>query len=203
MKYILILLIFSFECKSSNFNKFFPHLIKSEGILFTVTQYDRGGATKFGITYNTYRRYCYQKIQICDKNNDNILSAIDLSMTTIRDVQPIYYELYWSKMQGDLIENQAIAEIIVDMNINCGSGQYNRHIKAVQKFVGVKQDGIMGKNTAKAINATNSKILYEKIYQYRSRYYKAIGVGKQSKFLRGWLNRLNNSKKIHQNEKYI
>lgn len=203
MKYILILLICSLECRCSNFNKFFPHLIKSEGILFTVTQYDRGGATKFGITYETYRRFCYKKLEICDKNNDNILSSLDLSMTTIRDVQPIYYELYWSKMQGDLIENQAIAEIIVDMNINCGSGQKNRHIKAIQKFVGVKSDGIMGKNTVKYINQTNSKVLYEKIYNYRSRYYKAIGVGNQKKFLRGWLNRLNNSKKIHQNEKYI
>lgn len=52
---IYLLFIISFNAQSADFELFFPHLIRVEGTFFTVTQYDVGGATKFGVTYSVYK----------------------------------------------------------------------------------------------------------------------------------------------------
>jgi hypothetical protein len=38
-----LLLLISFIAQSADFEVFFPHLIRVEGMFFTVTQYDEGG----------------------------------------------------------------------------------------------------------------------------------------------------------------
>ena len=207
MKRLLLLLLFLLCSKtaiSADFNKYFPHLLKAEGLIFTVTQYDRGGATKFGVTITTFKIACAKAIALnCDKNADKKVNAIDLGLTTPNDIKPIYKSLYWQQALAESIENQAIAEAIVDILVNCGPGRNNAHIKAIQKAVNAKQDGKIGKETIRKINQSNPSKLYKKIFDYRAKFYKRIGVGKQQKFLRGWLNRINQLKQIHKNERYI
>lgn len=199
---LLILTLFVLTCNAAKFDKFFPHLIKAEGIIFTVTQYDRGGATKFGVTLRTYLSYC-NRSAICDKNKDGVVNVSDLALTSLNDVNPIYYYYYWKPYLADSIRNQAIAELLVDMYINCGTGKRREHIKFLQSYLRIKQDGRIGSKTLLAINTAKQKNLYKYIYNYRVRYYKAIGVGKQRKFLRGWLNRIQKLKQNHQDEKLI
>jgi lysozyme family protein len=178
--------------------------MKAEGIIFTVTQFDLGGPTKFGVAWKTFVTACQQAIaKDCDKNRDKKLTPSDLALTTQTDAKVIYNKMYWEKNYGHLITNQGIAELIVDQAINCGNGRGNRHIKAIQKFVNVRQDGKLGAKTVEAINKADAKKLYSKIFKYRTNFYKAIGKGSQRKFLKGWLNRINNLKQIHQNEGYI
>ncbi|MFC0182749.1 Predicted Peptidoglycan domain-containing protein [Pseudarcicella hirudinis] len=206
MKRLLLFLIV-FICntsKAADFEKYFPHLLKAEGILFTIVQYDRGGATKFGVTFQTYRIACNKSIAlVCDKNRDGKLTSVDLSMTTQKDIKPIYKFMYWKQAKAHEIKNQAVAEVITDILVNCGPGRGNIHLKAIQGLVGAKRDGVLGSETVKKINQANSKKLYTKIYNYRASYYKKIGVGSQRKFLRGWINRIVNLKKIHLHEKYV
>ena len=200
---ILLFFLFSIHTRAGNFNLFFPHIIQAEGVKFTITQYDRGGATKFGITLMTYKDYCKSQLTFCDKNGDRILNAFDLSLTTLNDVKPIYRKNYWNRVKADLIQNQALAEAITDIVINCGFKQGQKHIQAVQRFIKVKPDGILGIKTIEKINKANARKVYLIIYEYRVRYYTKLGVGNQKKFKQGWLNRILNLKKQHEKLNYI
>lgn len=200
---IFLFFLFSIHVRAGNFNLYFPHIIQAEGVKFTITQYDRGGATKFGITLMTYKDYCRSQLTFCDKNGDRILNAFDLSLTTLNDVKPIYLKNYWNRVKADQIKNQALAEALTDIVINCGFVQGKRHIQAVQKFIKVKQDGVLGIKTIQKINSGNAREIYILIFKYRLNYYNRLGVGKQSKFKQGWKNRVTNLKKTHEKLHYI
>lgn len=204
MKYYLILTFFIFSsiCKGADFETFFPHVIKVEGVLFTVTQYDKGGATKFGVTYSTYKTWCDSKpIEIfpCDKDGNGRITKNDLRLTVLLDVKPIYKKYYWDAVKADSIKNQAVAELFVDFIINSGAGYKNNNIKAVQRIVGVVADGKIGVKTLKAINEYPPKKLYNKLHKHRLNYYYSIAHGTQKTFLKGWLGRLQTLKSIHKN----
>jgi lysozyme family protein len=207
-KYLtFFLLVFSFQATSADFEKFFPHLIRVEGIFFTVTQYDAGGATKFGVTYSVYKTWCNGKMIVvapCDKDSDGKITTNDLRLTVLQDVKPIYKTQYWDVCKADMIDNQAVAELLVDMVVNCGVGYDRRHVKAFQKIVGVAQDGKIGPKTLKAINQGNSLKIYNDLVKYRKSFYKKLTLKKRSqkKFLKGWYKRLSILKSIHyKNEK--
>jgi lysozyme family protein len=204
MKYFLICVIICLSAclKAADFEGYFPHLIKVEGSFFTITQFDKGGATKFGVTIGSYQMYCKgQKIVIvvCDKNKDNKVDKEDLALTVLRDVKPIYKTGYWDFVHGDEIDSQPVAEMICDLYVNSGSGKDNKHIKKLQRFLGIKDDGVIGSRTIKAINRAKPRWLYEAIYNYRVGYFKSIvrHNKSQKKFLKGWLNRLKILKKTH------
>jgi len=204
MKYIKIItfLLLSIACKGASFDKFFPNIIKVEGILFTVTKYDKGGATKFGVTYATFKSWCKEIIVVkvpCDKDLNGKITKNDLRLTVLNDVKPIYKAFYWDVVNADYINNQRVAELFVDFIINSGCGYKNKHIKVIQKIVGVKADGKIGEKTLKAINSYNQKELYIKLYKYRINYYYSIAHGGQRNNLEGWLNRMLKIKSIHQN----
>ena len=207
-KYIIILLLLQFFTgKSADFQKYFPRLISLEGVTFTVTQYDKGGATKYGITYDTFKLWCDGKvveIPPCDKDNDQKVTVNDLRLTVLQDVKPIYQKYYWDKVKADEIQSQGIAELFVDLTINSGVGYKNCHIKALQEIVQVNNDGKIGPKTLRAVNTGNQKKIYNSLYKYRKNYYYKISHRKhQSKFLRGWLYRISHLKSIHYNEKLI
>jgi lysozyme family protein len=199
-KYLTLLLFISYSSLSADFEKFFPHIIAVEGVMFTVTKYDKGGATKYGITYSTFKTWCNRKIVVifpCDKDGNGQLSTNDLRLTVLQDVKPIYKAQYWNICRADLIVNQEFAELWTDFIINSGNGYKNRNIKAVQRIVGAKVDGKVGEQTIKKINDFDAKLLYKKLYRYRIRYYHSIAYGDQKYNLKGWLNRLTKIKRIH------
>lgn len=203
---LCLLVMLNTNIWAARFVLFFPHLIKAEGLYFVIVQYDKGGATKFGITISTYMMWCNQTTLIwigCDKDQNGKLTDNDLRLTTLNDVRPIYQKQYWDAYRLSEIHNQAIAEIISDMIVNCGTGVKNKHIKAIQNYLKLEPDGVIGTKTIAKINKVNAKNLYNFIYEYRKAHYLKIGVGKQKKFLKGWLNRLSTSKQIHEHEKYI
>jgi len=142
---------------------------------------DRGGQTKNGITYMTYCTYCRQK----GKRKPTIEDLKKLDFVEWLD---IIRTLYWDKWLADKIDNQSVANILVDWQINSG----NWGVRIVQKMLGVKVDGKVGKYTLKALNKWNQQILFNDIKDKRVLFYQSI-VDKnpsQAKFLKGWLNRL-------------
>ena len=197
-----LLVIISFNAQSADFDLFFPHLIHVEGTFFTVTQYDVGGATKFGVTYAVYKTWCHGKVVViapCDKDGNGYITTNDLRLTVLKDVKPIYKSHYWNICKADLIDNQAVAENIVDMIVHCGMGRNRQHIKAIQRIVGVVQDGKIGPRTLRAINQGNSLKIYDDLTKYRKSFYKKLTLKKRSqkKFLKGWYKRLLILKQIH------
>lgn len=155
-----------------------PFILKWEGG-FSNHPNDKGGCTMKGITIKTFKCY-FGEYQTCD----------DLKNITDEQWLCIFEDGYWNPCKGDDIENQSIANIIVDWAWMSGVKNVT---KKIQKLLNVEADGIIGKQTIKAINDSDSKQLFNNIYNERVKYYNTI-VEKnpsQKTFLKGWLNRLN------------
>ena len=91
-----------------------------------------------------------------------------------------------------MIANQSLAIFLVVWL--WGSGKYA--ITIPQSLLGVPADGIVGMKTINALNGMNQYNIYNKVWEARKQFYYNIVKNNpsQSKWLRGWLNRLNDLK---------
>lgn len=133
---------------------------------------DKGGATNLGITQSTYNFY-YEG---------------DVKDITMEQAETIYRTGYWSKIMGDDIKSQSVAEYLFDWIVNAG---LSTPVKKLQILVGTEADGKMGKKTLKALNDKDPKILFNQLVDCRVAFYRALVDKKPSQkvFLNGWLNR--------------
>lgn len=140
---------------------------------------DTGGATMRGVTIGTYKTYC-------ERVGKPEPTVEDLKNITYEEIYDLAYKLYWSKIDGDNIDNQSIAELCFDGVWGSGTG----YIKIMQKVIGTKTDGIWGPKTTAAVNAyIPQEELFDKLWQRRKKYFE--GCATAWKYLRGWMNRLN------------
>ena len=178
-----------------------PKILKWEGG-FVNDPIDSGGATNKGVTLATYKTYR-------KAHGMKPPTIADLKKITDDEVLSILKEFYWDKMRADDIANQSIANLCVNTLWGSGTG----YIRTIQGVLGVKQDGVVGPVTLAAINGHPSqKILFQKLWNRRKKFFEDIvansvvayerKVGRQAtereklkytkkRFLRGWLNRLN------------
>lgn len=152
---------------------------------------DNGGATMIGVTIGTYRSYCKYK-------GKKVPSATDLKNIPYKEWRDIVHTMYWSKWKADLINDQAVANMIVDWVWASGQGI---GIKRVQKLLNLTADGIVGPKTIAAINAANSTELVKKVYDARAAHFNAIVKANpsQKKWLKGWINRIDYIYKLGSN----
>ena len=143
---------------------------------------DVGGATNKGITIATWR------LHGCDNDGDGDIDADDLRIITNEQWMEIFKCQYWDRWKADEIENQSIANIVVDWV--WASGVHG--IKQVQKILGVEVDGIVGRKTLAALNSRPADPLFHQIQAARIAFVENIVRRKptQRKFLRGWKNRI-------------
>ena len=166
-------------------NKLVPLIFKWEGN-WSNEKNDKGGATNIGITLSTWKSQGY------DKNHDGKIDIDDLKLITKQDVVNMLKKNYWDRWKADLINNQSIANILVDWVWN--SGSYG--IKIPQKVLKVTQDGIVGNKTIEAINSSDQNKLFNELKQARGDFFIQITKNdpSQLKFLKGCINRLNDFK---------
>lgn len=160
-------------------------IIKWEGG-FVNHPNDKGGATNIGITIDTFRYY-----RQCRKLPNPTIE--DLKNISFEEWVDILKTLYWDRWQADNINNQSIANLLVDWV--WGSGVYG--IKYPQQVLHVVVDGIVGVNTLTAINSyTNQEELFQKLWDRRKQHFESIVQRDPSQkvFLKGWMNRLNDYK---------
>ena len=164
----------------ADFKKYAPKLLQLEGG-YTNHPDDLGGPTVKGITLRTYRAYCGQEKSIKDLRN--------MSYETWQNIMK---DLYWDKCRADEIENQSLAEIIVDWCVNSGMVG----LRKVQEIAGCKPDGIAGPITLSMINTANPETLFNRIWDARKQFYTNIVKKNPSQkvFMNGWMNRLNSFK---------
>jgi lysozyme family protein len=90
---------------------------------------------------------------------------------------------------ADKINNQSIAEFLVDWLYNSGSWG----IKIPQRILQVKEDGLVGEKTILAVNNANGALFFCNLIQAREKFFRDIVVNNPSQkiFLKGWINRNN------------
>lgn len=165
--------------------KFEPFVLRWEGgAKYTNNKHDRGGATKYGITIATWRTVGY------DKNGDGKIDEKDVQLITEEDFKKVLKRNFWDKWKADEIKNQSVAEILVDWL--WASGKWG--IIKPQQLLGVKADGIVGKQTLAAVNGyPNQRQLFEALKNARKSYINKLIKADPSQIVnkKGWLNRIN------------
>lgn len=162
-----------------------PKILKWEGG-FVNHPNDKGGATNKGITIGTFSYY--RRLKGLPQP-----SVEDLKDISNEEWKNILKTLYWDRWKADQINNQSIANLLVDWV--WASGVYG--IKYPQQVLGVVVDGIVGNRTLTAVNEyPDQKGLFQKLWDRRKQHFENIVQRDPSQkvFLNGWMNRLNDYK---------
>ena len=165
---------------NNNFVRALAFVLREEGG-YSNNRSDSGGETNFGITHATYDIYRRSKNKPCRS-----VRLIDSS-----EVKEIYTTDYWEPAGCTLLPSN-LALCHFDWAVNHG---ILGATKTLQQVLGVREDGVIGSSTKQALTAAMAKHkeiwLCSRYNAIREGCYRRWGVGSQSIFLKGWLNRLN------------
>lgn len=176
------------------FDELFEGVIKHEGYYANVTG-DRGGETYMGIARNLHPNWeGWAVIDVYKSEVGKIKhnAKIDIDGLTFL-VKEFYRHTLYHKYQIESIKNGALQEIIFDWCVNSGRWGSRGVQRVLNQFfdADLKLDGIIGKNTLNAINASEPETLFDAIKAARINYYHIIAKkGQNHKFLKGWLRRI-------------
>lgn len=157
----------------ADYKKFIPILKKHEGG-WSDDPSDPGGATMCGVTLAIFREFYGD-----ERTKEDLRNITDEQWSKIM-------KSYWDRCQGDKIDNQSIADVLVDWCVNSGTTA----IRKVQFRFGLKTDGVVGHNTLSVLNGNDPRYVFDTIKSARIAYYNDLGK-RMPKFLKGWLNRTN------------
>jgi len=167
------------EGNNMPFDKDLVNTLRYEG---GVTN-DSGGLTNYGIRQDIYNFYL----------KSNKLQSKSVKELNYGEVRDFYESEYYKKPKIDQLPED-IQGLVFDSAVNLGRGTT---IKQLQKAVGSKSDGIIGKKTLKAVEEFINKNGIEKlkeelIYSRADRYQQLHGSNpeKYGKYVNGWMNRL-------------
>lgn len=121
--------------------------------------------TKFGIAANTY-------------------PDLDIPNLTLDQAKEIYFRDWWLKAGGDVFDFAIVAQLW-DFAINAGMSTARR---ALQRAANVADDGIIGPNTIKAVNAMTVTDVIMRFNAQRLRYYTSLSTWPT--YGKGWTNRV-------------
>lgn len=135
-----------------------------------------------GVTLATYTEYCRKK----GYPRPTVERLCGITYTQWLD---ILKTMFWDRWKADEIQNQSVAEILVDWV--WASGKYG--ITIPQRVLGVTVDGVVGAKTLAAVNAQNPAQFFARIVQERKAYIERICASRpvNNKYKHGWLRRLN------------
>lgn len=149
---------------------------------------DLGGETRKGITYTTWK-------SVFGDTHDRFMKMSD------EDWAKVFHDLFWSKIQGDKINSQKIADILVDWVWTSGASVPCKRLQALLNTMGnnLVVDGKIGDVSIAAINNADQNKLYTAIIKDRFDYLDEICKArpKNLKFLKGWQNRITNLTKSY------
>ena len=165
------------------FTIFVNEVLKSEGG-YVNDPADSGGETICGVCRKNFPTLpVWKRLDTCRTLAEK--KALRLTDAELSGIKSVYKSQYYDRCKCDAIASAAVAFQVFDMAVNAGVA---RACKMLQKVVGATQDGVIGPATIAKVNGSIYNVAWEFLAQ-REAYYRTIGVGKNAKFLRGWLNR--------------
>lgn len=177
--------------------KYFRLILNSEGG-YVNDPTDRGGETNRGITLSALNTAKKQGLVNQDVTIKSLTDDLD-------SVYIIYNQNYYIKAKSYILPHP-FAYAYVDATINHGRGNSGKFLQRTCNVFNAKidVDGAIGKNTIAAVEKILAEQdLYKIIVTFnniRESFYNAIVKNNpsQSKFLKGWMNRLNRIRKYCQ-----
>lgn len=153
---------------------------------------DNGGETYAGIARNHWPKWeGWSIIDNIKKHFGNTAKAININAKSDHRlnllISQFYKKNFWDPLKLDLVNDQQLANSVYDFGVNSGT---SRSAKYLQLSAGVKDDGIIGKQTLAAVNSADRKVIYYDFNKRRETFYKSIAKGNQAQFLKSWLSRL-------------
>jgi lysozyme family protein len=180
---------------------FMPILLTQEGGWCNKPG-DKGGETWEGVAYNYYPKWAgwplvFQiKMQLgfpatgwTNQQVHDLNAALRINDALDALVDKFYECSEWDTMNADFINNQSIANFLVDWEVNCGEGA---PIKHTQIILGISPVVInMGPKTLAGINRNSNQDFFDKIQAARVQYYHDVVTANPSdqQFLSNWLKR--------------
>ena len=159
-----------------NFEQCMGWLLEHEGGYINHPS-DPGGETNLGVTRAVYEQYVGR--QVMDGEMEGL---------THDDVYPIYKENYWNRLRADDLPS-GVDWSCFDWGVNSGT---SRAAKALQRIVGVEQDGGIGPMTLQAVTEMKPVDIIEQLHHMRDGFYRDLSTF--DTFGRGWIRRNDETK---------
>ena len=159
-----------------NFEQCMGWLLEHEGGYVNHPS-DPGGETNLGVTRAVYEQYAGR--QVMDGEMEGL---------THDDVYPIYKENYWDRVRGDDLPS-GVDWAVFDWGVNSGT---SRAAKALQRIIGVEQDGGIGPMTLQAVASIEPADIIDQMHYMREGFYRSLSTF--DTFGRGWLRRNDETK---------
>lgn len=167
----------------ANFNSYLPLLQQVEGGFQKLSK-DRGN-------YNSRGELAGTNYGISARWYESVLgyppTEADMRAITKSQAQNLFQVYFWNAQGGNRINNQAVANTIIDHEINAGNGVLIAQ-RVLNRYFGFRlaEDDAIGPNTLNAINSVDPSGFVEKYNEARADHYRSLN----STFLGTWLNRL-------------
>ena len=166
----------------SRFEDCLARILKHEGG-YVNDPLDSGGRTNLGVTQRVWEEFVGHPV-----------SEADMRALTPEIIAPMYKLKYWNPSYCEVLP-KGLDYVVFDFAVNAGTG---RSVKTLQQAIGCVSDGVIGPKTMAVINDANTKDLIAKFSDARADFYQGIVARKpdQARFIKGWLNRVEESRKL-------
>ena len=167
---------------TGEFEKALKRILKHEGG-YVNDPLDSGGMTNLGVTKRVWEEFVGHPV-----------SEADMRALTPEIIAPMYKMKYWNSSYCEVLP-KGLDYVVFDFAVNAGTG---RSVKTLQQAIGCVADGVIGPKTMAAINDAEPKDLIAKFSDARADFYQGIVARKpdQTRFIKGWLNRVEESRKL-------
>ena len=150
---------------------------------------DPGSATNYGVSLRWLKAQgLLEDLEQQDKTQDEVLVVKEL---TKEQAEAFYKTWWWDKYNYGAIDNQLVADKILDTAVNLGAPRAHRIVQTCLGFTQDQRDGILGVRSMAEINAAGAAPLVVQIQNLQAAFYRQLVAANpaRQKFLQGWLNR--------------
>lgn len=145
--------------------------LSNDGQPFHLTAFDPGGATAWGVTFDTWAGW--------QKLHDEPASIGAFRTMRKEEFLPLYRAMFWNACCCNALGPIGIQ--VFDAAVNCGPA---RAAKFLQSVIGVEVDGAIGPKTIAAAAAQDQRFLARQICSARDVFYATLNGARY--FERGW-----------------